>query len=133
MLTEVINDEEKANSETVLDDGQSDKPTLRSLSSDNVRDPRGKEAKPLRVRPCTDATCEELSRRSKSLEKSARSKRATTSQNASEARLKVKYVPCPQARRTEGAARDQEEDVLLSYKPTRDTESRGKGKRVCSN
>ena len=131
MLTKVINDEEKANSETVLDDGQSDKPTLRSLSSDNVRDPRGKEAKPLRVRPCTDATCENLSRRSKSLEKSARSKRI--SQNAGEARFKVKYVPCPQAGRTEGTARDQEEDRLLSCKPTRDTESRGKGKRVCLN
>ncbi|XP_076231228.1 uncharacterized protein LOC143177250 [Calliopsis andreniformis] len=129
MLTKVISDEEKANSETTLNSRYRDLSVLKSLSSDNIRKPRKKEAKLLKNSPCTDATCESASKRSKSAEKSTRAslkRNATKLDKTAETRSKiqVKHVSCPQVRAIASISTNLEEDVVSSQTPTRDTESK---------
>ncbi|OAD52920.1 hypothetical protein WN48_11166 [Eufriesea mexicana] len=126
MLTKVIDDEEKTQQREAT-------AVFRSISSDNINNSQRKEkmgatAKFLKFRPCNETTCDQFSRRSKSVEKSChldeklRSTEKVIIKEKSE--KKVRYVPCPQFKKKEVNLRDQIEDALLSYKPTKDTKSK---------
>ncbi|XP_053986296.1 uncharacterized protein LOC128880333 isoform X1 [Hylaeus volcanicus] len=127
MLTKVIDDERKANSETILKVNRPDTSVLKSLSSDSVRDSPKKEKKVLRINPCTTATCNEPARRSKSARSNAKSNLIPDKISKAPSTTRIRYVPCPQARTSTNVSRDREEDTLSSYRPTRDTESRTTG------
>lgn len=134
MLTKVISDEEKANSETTISSEHRDTSIIKSFSSGNVRNSQRKDTKLLKISPCTDDACDKVSRRSKSAEKSIRS---SIKRNAikldktakTQSKAWVTYVPNLQVRTNENVSRDLEEDVVSNYKSTRDTESEMEGKR----
>lgn len=132
MLTKVIVDEEKIKQR----DGHT---TVRSLSSDNIKNSEKiekmrTEAKSLKIRPCTNAICDRISRRSKSVEKGSRLSGKFISAEKTIAKekndKKVRYVPCPQYRKKRDRSRDREENPNLSSKFTRDTEFRTSGKKL---
>lgn len=129
MLTEVINEEEKSNSGRILLNSETHDTSsvLKSLSSDDVRGSQRKEQartekKTVRIRPCTDTTCDEIVRRSKSVEKPTRGKHRGSMAN------RIRYVTCPQFQKKDSVLREKEEDMLSSHKPTRDVEPTAHGK-----
>ncbi|XP_076170831.1 uncharacterized protein LOC143148389 isoform X4 [Ptiloglossa arizonensis] len=126
MLKKVI-DNEKMNSKTILIAKHPNTSVLKSLNSDNVRNLRKREVEVRRIRPCTNATCDEVAKRSKSGCSSVKSN--STSNKTKEARstTQTKYVPCPQTRTLRTVSKDREEDTLLNQRPTRDIESRPMG------
>ncbi|XP_026675340.1 uncharacterized protein LOC108632275 [Ceratina calcarata] len=116
MLTKVIKDEEEAQQRDA-------RYGLRSLSSDNLKDSLKRpertetDARPLRVHPCSNATCDSA-RRCKSVEKPSclvRKRNSTEKIFKDKADKKVTYVPCPQY-----ISQDRE-DPISSREPTRDT------------
>ncbi|XP_034180978.2 uncharacterized protein LOC117604710 isoform X1 [Osmia lignaria lignaria] len=132
MLTEVINEEEKLNSGRILltSETHDTSSVLKSLSSDDVRGSQRKEKarteiKTVRIRPCTDTTCDEIIRRSKSMEKPTRGKRRGSIANKNDenrANVRIRYVTCPQFRKKDSILREKEDNMLSSHVPTRDFE-----------
>lgn len=127
MLMEVINDEEKANSGS---ENYNTPLVLKSLSSDNVMGMQSKEkakteTRTLRLDVSTDAICDGIIRRSKSVEKSIRGKHrgSTTNKNDGDrSNVRIRYVPCPQFKKGNNALRDKKEITLLSHKSIIDTD-----------
>ncbi|CAK9800698.1 hypothetical protein ANTQUA_LOCUS2538 [Anthophora quadrimaculata] len=130
MLTKVIDDEEKAKYREPIS-------VPRSLSSDDINNSERREktetkAKSVIIRSRNCAINNLPSRRSKSMEKSRSDgkrslpektilkEKATTKEKTNK---RVRYVPCPQFKAKEGGSKDQEDDMISSYKPTRDTDS----------
>ena len=138
MLTKVINEEEKLNSGRILltSETHDTSSVLKSLSSDDVRGSQRKEKarteiKTIRIRPCTDTTCDEIIRRSKSMEKPTRGKRRGSIANKNDenrANVRIRYVTCPQFRKKDSILREKEDNMLSSHVPTRDFEPTVYGK-----
>ncbi|XP_043257331.1 uncharacterized protein LOC122400131 [Colletes gigas] len=126
MLAKVIDDEKKTSSEMILKTKHPGVSVLKSLSSDSVRVSLRKKTKPLRVRPCTAATCDEIVRRNKLPRSDGKSNPIPDKVNEAG----TKYVPCPRARTLRSISKDPEEDRLSNHRPTRDTESKATGHPV---
>nr|XP_012141022.1 PREDICTED: uncharacterized protein LOC105662533 [Megachile rotundata] len=127
MLMEVINEEERANSGI---ENYNTPLVLKSLSSDNIKGSQSKEktkteTKTVRLDPCTDATCDGIIRRSKSMEKSIRGKHrgSTTNKNDGyQSNVRIRYIPCSQFKKENNTLRDKKEITLLNDKSIKDTD-----------
>ncbi|XP_031849006.2 uncharacterized protein LOC116434593 isoform X1 [Nomia melanderi] len=117
MLKKVINDEEKVNSVAIVKSVPPDTSVLKSLSSDNIHYPRQKDDK-LRISPCTNETCNAVTRRSRSARSSIKFTSSTTTDTRSN--MRTKYILCPQARNTSVA---RQKNGSSNYKPRKNINS----------